>query len=30
MYCVLLEESACGFVWIENEVVYLSPCMYFM
>ena len=28
--CVWCEESACCFVWVENEVVCLSPCMYFM
>ena len=31
MCCSLLgwcEESACCFVWVENEVVCLSPCMY--
>ena len=25
--CVI---CACCFVWVENEVVCLSPCMYFM
>ena len=23
-------KSTCCFVWVENEVVCLSPCMYFM
>ena len=28
--CVWCEESACYFVWVENEVVCLSQYMYFM
>ena len=24
------EESVCCLVWVEDEVVCLSPCMYFM
>ena len=25
-----VKKSACCFVWVENGVVFLSPCMYFM
>ena len=27
---VWYEESACCLVWVEDEVVFLSPCMHFM
>ena len=30
LYSAGCEESACCLVWIEDEVVCLSPCMYFM